>query len=100
MISSSIHGFKYEDLNGDGIRDPGEPPLAGVWFRLTGTNVQGTFVDLVAVTNDDGEFWFSELLESEIGQGQQTGYSITEILPTGFESSTGPTSGPFSLSRR
>jgi large repetitive protein len=27
-------GFKWLDLNGDGIRDPGEPPLAGVYVYL------------------------------------------------------------------
>ena len=69
IVSSSIHGFKFEDLNGDGIYDNNDPPLPGVWFRLTGTNVQGSFVDLVAATDSDGEFWFTDLLPSVIGEG-------------------------------
>ncbi len=27
-------GFKWNDLNGDGIRDQGEPPLEGIWIYL------------------------------------------------------------------
>ena len=42
----SVHGFKWEDLNGDGIQDPGEPGMPGVTI----------YVDL----NGNGQFDPSE----------------------------------------
>jgi protocatechuate 3,4-dioxygenase beta subunit len=32
--AATINGIKFEDLDGDGIREAGEPPLAGVVFEL------------------------------------------------------------------
>jgi hypothetical protein len=53
-IKGSIHGFKFEDVDGDGVRDEGEGPMAGVTFELV--DVAGTVSE--QVTNADGEFWF------------------------------------------
>ena len=33
-IYGSIHGVKFEDLDGDGIWDQDEPPLEGIYFNL------------------------------------------------------------------
>ncbi len=49
----SISGRVWNDLNGDGILDPGEPPLSGVTVVLN-TGVQVT-------TNDDGVYLFDNL---------------------------------------
>ena len=35
LIPNAIGGFKFEDLNANGARDPGEPGLAGVTILLT-----------------------------------------------------------------
>ena len=72
-VSSSIHGFKFEDLNANGIWDhniniiefPGdkddddaEPPLWGVTVLLH--DEDGELVDWTK-TNQDGEYWFTSL---------------------------------------
>src|SRR5207302_1046961 len=38
LPSSSIHGFKFDDLNADGVYQTGEPALPGVQFQLFDSN--------------------------------------------------------------
>ncbi|MCA9248283.1 MAG: hypothetical protein KDA42_14245, partial [Planctomycetales bacterium] len=88
----SIHGFKYEDVNGDGNYDPGfDTPLSGVTFTLTGTDGQGNVVNIPAVTGPNGGFDFTELLPSVAGQGAGTGYTVTESVPPGHLATTSTT---------
>lgn len=47
---TKLCGLKYHDINGNGIKDPGEPPLAGWTFEVT--NGSGTVVNS-ATTGDD-----------------------------------------------
>ena len=77
FIRGSIHGVKFHDLDGDGIKDAGEPPLGGVLFdlykwtksttKLLASNVSKTthFWDKVnqisEKTDSHGEFWFTSL---------------------------------------
>ena len=78
-VPGSIHGFKFEDLNGDGVYDPAnEPPLAGVVFTLTGTALQSSRT--TASDGTDGQFWFTGLLPGT--------YTVTETVPAGFEPTT------------
>jgi protocatechuate 3,4-dioxygenase beta subunit len=49
----------WHDLNGDGIQDPGEPPIAGVTVRLYDS--AGTLVG-TALTDANGEYYFSSVL--------------------------------------
>jgi len=74
----SITACKFYDRNGNGTWDLGgddpEPPVAGIRFTLTGVNVRGEPVDLVAHTGDDGCAVFSDLLPGV--------YTLTEELPT------------------
>lgn len=44
---------KYNDLNGNGQRDPGEPPLAGFTFRFQGTS-SATIWDVTLTTDASG----------------------------------------------
>ena len=66
-LESSFHGYKYEDINGDGDRDDGEPGLNGVMFALTGTDGMGNSVSMTTLTENDpdsgdpGYFWFEGL---------------------------------------
>ncbi len=77
----SVHGFKFDDIDEDGVHDPNEVGTPGVTFTLTGTDAQGNVVDLEAVTDANGEFWFTGLLPGP-------NYTITEILPVGFVNTT------------
>ncbi len=88
-VPGSIHGFKFEDLNGNGVYDPNtEPPLAGVQFALTGTGFTGS---LTTTTGTDGRFWFTNLLPGT--------YTVTETVPTGFFPTT-PITRTFDLQSR
>ena len=91
-VPGSIHGFKFEDIDGDGIYDPNfEPPLAGVAFTLTGVNGQGSQVTLTTSTTPEGEYWFTNLLPGT--------YTVTELVPPGFVPTT-PISSTFQIESR
>ena len=51
-----ISGVLFDDRNGNGIKDPGEPALRGVTVRLVG---EGAAVDLIESTAGDGSYAFS-----------------------------------------
>lgn len=83
-----IEGYKYEDLNGNGLLDPGEPPAAGVEICLT--NEAGEPVGLCAVTGEDGRYEFKKV---PLGH-----YNVTEIIPDdSWYSSTGITTTPIEV---
>ena len=70
IISASIHGTVFEDLNNDGVLDAGEPPIPGVTVTLGGD------ATAVATTGATGEYWFEGLAPGE--------YTVTETQPAGF----------------
>ncbi|OWK40435.1 hypothetical protein FRUB_05354 [Fimbriiglobus ruber] len=69
----SISGTVFEDLNGSGVLDPGEPPLAGWTVNLTNT---GTGVVTTTTTAADGTYTFSGL---SFGT-----YQVSEVLMPGY----------------
>jgi hypothetical protein len=70
--SASIGGFVFQDLNFNGIVDPGEG-LAGVTVQLQGTDDLGRTVVLTAVTDVNGAYSFT---------GLRSGlYSLLETQP-------------------
>jgi hypothetical protein len=75
-----IHGTKWEDLDGDGTRDVGEPPMAGVTIYLdlnrNGVRDQGTSPEPFTVTAGDGSYSFVNLEPGE--------YIIAEETPENF----------------
>ncbi len=78
FVKGSIHGFKFEDLDGDGIYDPAsEGPFEGVTFQLVDAdgNVLGT-----KTTDANGEFWFTGLRPGE--------YRVRERVPFGLSPTT------------
>ena len=80
-IPNAIGGFKFEDLNANGSRDPGEPGLPGVTIVLT---VAGGTATRTAVTDASGNFLFTDVAPGS--------YVLTEVVPSGF-SQTKPASG-------
>lgn len=65
-----VSGTVYEDINGDGIRNYGEPGVSGVKVRIAGTRIDST------TTNELGNYTFS---------GVQVGnHSISLDLPYGW----------------
>jgi len=74
--SHGLSGYVYHDANNDGVRDPGEAPIAGVTVTLTGTDHLGNPVNLTTTTDVDGYYEF-------VGLRPGT-YTLTETQPTGY----------------
>jgi hypothetical protein len=73
-----IRGTKFEDLDGDGVRDDGEGPLAGVTIYLD-QNDNGILDDgeTTTVTDEDGQYAFGDLAFGE--------YIVREVTPDGYQ---------------
>lgn len=82
---TKLCGYKYHDINGNGLPDPGEPPLAGWTFNVT--NGSGAIVGS-ATTGDNGRFCI------EVAPGS---YTVSEVAQTGW-TQTQPSSGTYSVS--
>ena len=79
---ANITGLKYEDRNGDGVKQAGEPGLAGFSFALNG----GT----TTVTSDaNGAFGWPNLAPGN--------YTITKVAGPGGRRQTEPASGGVSV---
>ncbi len=78
----SIGGLKFNDLNGNGVRDLGDPGLAGVTVFLD-TNLNGTLDlgEVSAVTDVSGNYSFTNL-----GPGT---YRVREVPQVGSTQTTG-----------
>ena len=72
---ASLGDFVWEDKNGNGVQDAGEPGIAGVTVTLTGTTGNGTPVTLTATTDANGKYLFPNL--------QPGTYKVTFGTPTG-----------------
>jgi hypothetical protein len=77
-------GQKFEDVNGNGIKDATEPGLSGVQIHLFGTDGRGNAVHLHATTDVNGNYSISAPPGS---------YTACETVPAGYTQSF-PTSGP------
>lgn len=73
QTSASISGFVYEDLNNNGVKEAGEPGIAGVTIALS--NDQSG----VTTTDANGAYTF-DLTQS----GGCCTYTVTETQPAGF----------------
>ena len=75
LIPNAIGGIKFEDLNANGVRDPGEPGLAGFTITLTSTAAGGPAPRTV-VTDANGNFLFTDVAAGS--------YTLSEVLRQGF----------------
>ena len=97
-------GYKWEDINGDGDWDAGEPPLAGWtiwiegWVVVAPGPIFGQFGPIATVTDADGFYWFDELPCGgyEVWEDIQPGWVVTS--PPGgmhfFTITSGSVDGP------
>jgi protocatechuate 3,4-dioxygenase beta subunit len=81
-LPGSIHGFKFEDVDGDGSYDEmSDLPFPEVTFTLAGDVDGDGDQDTIDVqTNQDGEFWFVDLVPGP--------YTVTETPPDGTFATT------------
>jgi SdrD B-like domain/FG-GAP-like repeat/FG-GAP repeat len=84
----TVSGTKFEDLNGDGVRQSGEPGVVGFTIRLTNT---GTAVVTNAVTDAFGNYSFPNVGPGNytIAEVQKTGWTQTSATPAGFQGISG-----------
>lgn len=68
-----IGGFVYVDTDGDGVKDPNEMGLAGVFVELIGTNEFGAQIQELVVTDATGAYRFTNLASGT--------YSIHQFQP-------------------
>ena len=61
-LPAAIGNFVWDDLNGDGIQDFGEPGINGVTVTLTGTTGAGAAVNLAQATNPGGFYQFTDIV--------------------------------------
>jgi len=54
-----LAGSVYVDLNGNGIRDSGEPGINGVTVTISGTDAAGQSVNRVATSDASGNYCLS-----------------------------------------
>ena len=78
IVNTGISGFVYEDLNNNGIKDPGEPGIQGASIRLTGTDFDGNVVNVTATTLSTGLYEFS------VPPSNAAGYVLTQTQPAGY----------------
>ncbi len=71
----TIGNFVWDDVNGDGVQDAGEPGIAGVTVTLTGTDINGGAVNASTVTDGNGLYSFSEPPGT---------YTVTAVTPAGY----------------
>jgi uncharacterized repeat protein (TIGR01451 family) len=79
LISASIAGSVYVDLNNDGARQVHEPGIANVRLALSGHDDLGAAVGQFIQTDDDGRYVFQGLRPSGAG-----GYVLSESQPRSF----------------
>ena len=58
---SMIADFVWEDLNGDGIQDAGEPGLPGISIRINGRDFNNRVVDFNTISDAQGQYRFDRL---------------------------------------
>ncbi len=73
VVDSSIGNLVWHDVDGDGIREAADNPIAGVTVTLTGIDSDGNAVTLSTVSDAFGLYLFRELPSGD--------YDITFGLP-------------------
>ncbi|MGA9097962.1 MAG: SdrD B-like domain-containing protein, partial [Methanotrichaceae archaeon] len=87
--SNAISGTKFNDLNGNGVRDAGEPGISGWGIVLTGTTwFHYPLPPQTVTTAADGSYTFSGLLPGT--------YTVSEVSRTGW-TETAPSSGSYTV---
>jgi uncharacterized surface anchored protein len=82
-LGQMVSGVKFNDVNGNGVRDTDEPGLAGVTIQLTdaASTVRTT------TTDASGAFSFTGLAAGS--------YVVSEVVPTGFRQTAPAAPGTF-----
>jgi protocatechuate 3,4-dioxygenase beta subunit len=80
--TASVSDFVWEDLNGDGLQDTGEPGISGVTVTLDGMSTSGKNITKSVVTDGGGKYKIDSLPEGQyrVTFSSFTGYFFTKSL--------------------
>jgi hypothetical protein len=88
QVRGLIRGQKFEDLNGNGVREMDEPGVPGVFIRLLNNDNPNAPIEIAnTVTDSEGFYVFRSLTNSQL---TATNYLIVEVNPPGSLQSTAP----------
>ena len=78
--TATIGDFVWEDLNGNGIQEAGEPGLGGVKISLSGASVSGKTITKETTSTNDGKYLFDKLPDGsyQVTFGKLIGYNFTD----------------------
>ena len=76
QLPASIGDYVWEDLNGNGQQEVGEPGIPNVTVILTGTDENGNPVNESTTTDANGFYLFDDLVPGM--------YQVTFVAPTGY----------------
>jgi RHS repeat-associated protein len=79
-VFGTVSGTVFNDTNGDGQQQPGEPGLSGWTVNLENANGQ---VVASTQTGTDGSYSFANVMPGV--------YAVQEVLPAGWTQTAGPT---------
>lgn len=88
-LGGTISGVKFNDVNGSGVRDAGEPGLPGVTISRTASSADAPGAQLSVVTGADGNFTFSNVPAGS--------YTVSETVPAGFQQTAPAAPGTFAV---
>jgi hypothetical protein len=82
---ASVSGYVYVDMNDNGVRDQGEPPLSGILIGMTGITDQGSIGPIVTYTDANGFYRFDNLRPGSytISEGSTPNYNQGRINAPG-----------------
>ena len=86
-----LSGVKWQDDDGDGVKDPGESGLSGWTIKLEGTDGKGKQVSSTATTDADGKYYFF------VPPGQ---YTVSEELRGGWKQTFPQNDGKYQITIR
>ncbi|MFM8374114.1 MAG: SdrD B-like domain-containing protein, partial [Bacteroidota bacterium] len=81
-LATRIGSLVWDDTNGNGLQDAGEPGISGVSVILNGTEGDGDIVNLSTTTSATGEYAFGDQSSGSSNLAPGT-YNLTFVLPVG-----------------
>src|SRR5207244_4480248 len=78
----TVGGLVYQDTNGNGTLDAGEPGISGVTLALTGTNGLGQAITATVTTAANGTYSFTT--DSGANALRPGTYQVAETQPSGY----------------
>ena len=83
IIAGQISGMKFNDLDGDGVKDTGEPGLQGWTIQLCADSACNTVL-ATTTTDASGNYSFSVTPDADKSDVENDGYYVREVNQSGW----------------